>query len=194
MGGILREEAAEEEVEGLEVLFEGFVVGGREVDEAAVVGGWEGRGEDGGGGGAAACGEMIFLAGVILEGVIRAVVFVVVGGGIQVCFVAKADVLVGFGDEVDAVAGLDFSVGCRYATAFARAIFIGAVVFEDFGRIVPDGVSGLDFAFDIAQIRLSDHCEVVRSHADIHHIVGHTLRKICAHSTVLCRGMAIGFG
>ena len=123
---------------------------------------------------------------------IRAVVFI--GVGIEVGFIAKADFLVGFGDEVDAFAGLNFIAGCRYIIAFARAIFKGAVVFEDFGRIVPDGVSGLDFGFDIAQIRLSDHCEVVRSHADIHHIVGHTLRKIFAHSTVLCRGMAIGFG
>ena len=67
-------------------------------------------------------------------------------------FVAKADVLVGFGDEVDAFAGLDFSVGCRYATAFARAIFIGAVVFEDVGHVVPDGVSGRDLTFDTAEI------------------------------------------
>ena len=150
MGGVLREEAAEEEVEGLEVLFEGFVVvvvGA--VDEGPVVVGCE-RGDDGRGG-AAACGEMIFLVGVVLLEGIRAIVFVV-GSGIQVGFFANADFLVGFGDEVDAFAGLDFIVGCFYITAFARAIFKGAVVFEDFGHVVPDGVSGLDFAFDIAEI------------------------------------------
>lgn len=183
----MREEAAEGEVEGLEGLFEGFVVvGGGEVDEGPVIR-WDG------GGGAAWCGEMIFLVGVVLLEGIRAVVFIV-GRRIQVGFIAKADFLIGFGDEVDAFAGLDFSVGGRYVFALARAIFIGAVVFEDFGHVVPDGVSGLDFTFDAAEIGLSDHCEVVRSHADIHHVVGHTLRKSFAHGTVLCREMAIVFG
>ena len=65
MGGVLREEAAEEEVEGLEVVFEGFVVGGGEVDEGPVVVGCE-RGDDGRVGGAPACGEMIFLVGVVV--------------------------------------------------------------------------------------------------------------------------------
>lgn len=65
---------------------------------------------------------------------------------------SRADCLVGFGDEVDAFAGLNFMVGCRYITAFARAIFKGAVVLEEFGHFVPDGVSGLDFAFDTAEI------------------------------------------
>ena len=66
MGGVLREEAAEEEVEGLEVLFEGFVVvGGEVVDEAAVVG-CGGSGGGGGGGAAAWCGGMIFLVGVVV--------------------------------------------------------------------------------------------------------------------------------